>query len=1062
MGLGVSFMRTRVHSLVLVLAAACGVGAAALGEDKETPERAWRPDVPPGIGEADRDRERFRIDDYRDPLRSFEDAAGGWGLEEWKEAEGLGEPTPREPQRASGRASDGERSLILPVSFPKPTVLFKRSSIGTFRYVTYDIYLPADCPGRVRAMFFLKNKDGLWFQSLSGTPYVRGSDGSFSAGPSATRLVPGEWNTIGVDLRGGGTGLAPHGNLARWQERFTDETVVIGFVVYGDEEWAGEVLFDNLRGWVLDEETDRKLEVRNLTFPPETGTYARWELGFELTREFPNPFDPEEITVELLMTTPAGKELTIPGFFSQDFERRLTSAGEELVPVGHGTWKVRFAPRVPGTYAFRLRVQAGGERLVTRERTFRATDSGHPGYVRVSKRDVRCFELENGEPYYPIGHNYRSPNDPRSSFVLGWPLLPDQGTFTYERVLERAARGGENYVEVWLASWWVGLEWTTAWKNYHGLGRYNLANAWRLDRILAKARELGMRVQLVIDNHGKYSSWCDEEWDYSPYNARNRVSGGFLSRPDNFFSDKRAKELYRRKARYIFARWGHDPTILGFELVSELDLTGSRRGFAGRRPGYDAPGAPLRTDHQWHKEMMAYFKTVDTGGRLYTTHYSGNFATVDPIMARLKDISYVVCDGYRGNDRPFVELAAMTCLNHEKFRKPFMVTEYGGNWNGTSEAGLEADIHSGLWGSYMTSAAGTPLLWWFEFIDKRDLYWHYGALTKFARGEDRRDPALKMRKVEIDESPRGIDLGGIAYMSRKRGYAWVYATEPMMRYPLKPLVVGGARVRIEDVEDGAWAVEFWDTVKGERFRAETIEAKDGRLRFALPEFGNDVAMKLRRTKLLTEENAPSWSPPSGGQPGTLGGIANRLRPAGGRGAGGAAERSHYIKRWAVLGPFPIEKGSAGSHEFQKRALHKEYVEDEARLVPRDGASVEGRRWRPSGLAGEERVGVDIEQHFPGVDGAAAYVAAEIVCDRDMKGVTLLAGSDDSMKVYLNGRLVHTWDQARGLSPDSDRVEGLTLRKGRNILLIKVIDFYGGWGVCARFVTRDGRPLVVQP
>ena len=181
-----------------------------------------------------------------------------------------------------------------------------------------------------------------------------------------------------------------------------------------------------------------------------------------------------------------------------------------------------------------------------------------------------------------------------------------------------------------------------------------------------------------------------------------------------------------------------------------------------------------------------------------------------------------------------------------------MVTEYGGNWNGTSEAGLEADIHSGLWGSYMTAAAGTPLLWWFEFIDKRDLYWHYGALARFARGEDRRDPELKVRRPSVERSPDGVKLTAMAYLSRRRGYAWVYAVGPMTRYPHTPLVVEGARVRFGGVEDGPWAVEFWDTVAGEVFRAEILEAKGGSLAVDCPEFGNDVAMKLRRAKLLAE------------------------------------------------------------------------------------------------------------------------------------------------------------------------------------------------------------------
>jgi len=848
-------LRTLFPTLVLVLAVAAG----ARGENK-APEPLWRAVVPPGVSESDRDRSRFRVDEKKDPLRGFEDDAAGWGLEEWENIEGLGEPEPREPKRARGRASEGEWSLVLPVQFPKPTVLYKRSTIGDFRYVTYDLFLPADCPGRVRAVFFLKNKDGLWFQSLSGTPFIRASDGSLTAGPSATRLVPGEWNTIGVDLRGGRAGLASRGSLARWQERFADETVSIGFTIYGDTEWSGNVLFDNLRGWSLAGAPGGRLAVRDLSFPPRAGTYSRWELSCGLTREFANPFDPEEIAVDLIVTTPSGATQTVPGFFSQDFQRRLTSAGEELAPVGRGDWRVRYAPREAGRYSFRLRVVAGDERLMTRERSFMVEKSDHPGYVRVSRKDIRCFEFENGEPFYPIGHNYRSPTDLRGSRVLGWPIMPDQGTFAYERALERAARGGENFFEVWLSSWWLGLEWTAAWKNYHGLGRYNLANAWRLDRVLEKARDLGMRAHVVIDNHGKYSEFSDPEWDYSPYNSRNRVSGGFIRTPGEFFSNEKSKKLYRQKTRYIFARWGYDPTILGFELVSELNLTGSRSSSHGSSHGRTSN---LReTRRKWHDEMTRYFRTVDSGGGLYTTHYCGDYKLIDPQMVSLPGISYVACDGYRGDEAPFAELAAATSENNEKFMKPFMVTEYGGNWNGTSEAGLEADLHSGLWGSFMTAAGGTPLLWWFEFIDKRDLYWHYSALAKFARGEDRRDLRLKMRSPEVERSPSGVELAAMAYMSRRRGYAWLYALGPMMRYPREPLAVEGARVRFADVEDGAWAVEFWDTVAGEIIRAEILDAADGVLVVDPPSFGNDIAMKLRRVKLLTEENAPSWVRPA--------------------------------------------------------------------------------------------------------------------------------------------------------------------------------------------------------
>lgn len=250
--------------------------------------------------------------------------------------------------------------------------------------------------------------------------------------------------------------------------------------------------------------------------------------------------------------------------------------------------------------------------------------------------------------------------------------------------------------------------------------------------------------------------------------------------------------------------------------------------------------------------MTDYFREIDPGRHLYTTHYSGDCNNVNPVMVRHGGIDYVTGDGYRGTDRPFAELAHATAQNHERFGKPFMVTEYGGNWNGTSEAGLEADLHSGLWGSYMTSAAGSPLLWWFDFIDVRDLYWHFKALAEFDRGEDRRDPELKGRRPPVEKSPPGIPLQGMAYMSRERGYAWVYSVRAMTLYPSEPIAVEGARVRFGDVKPGHWKVAFWDTVSGERFRSEILKESGGSLVVDLPRFANDVAMKLSSTTLLPD------------------------------------------------------------------------------------------------------------------------------------------------------------------------------------------------------------------
>src|SRR5205085_5768486 len=60
------------------------------------------------------------------------------------------------------------------------------------------------------------------------------------------------------------------------------------------------------------------------------------------------------------------------------------------------------------------------------------------------------------------------------------------------------------------------------------------------------------------------------------------------------------------------------------------------------------------------------------------------------------------------------------------------------------------------------------------------------------------------------------------------------------------------------------------------------------------------------------------------------------------------------------------------------------------------------------------------------------------------------GSDDAVKVWHNGKLVHKNWTPRGIVKDNDIIP-LSLVKGRNEILIEVQDIEGGWGFTARFL-----------
>jgi len=68
--------------------------------------------------------------------------------------------------------------------------------------------------------------------------------------------------------------------------------------------------------------------------------------------------------------------------------------------------------------------------------------------------------------------------------------------------------------------------------------------------------------------------------------------------------------------------------------------------------------------------------------------------------------------------------------------------------------------------------------------------------------------------------------------------------------------------------------------------------------------------------------------------------------------------------------------------------------------------------------------------------------------------TLLLGSDDGVKLWVNDVLVHTNPAYRGAYPDQDRVS-VNLKAGWNKVLIKVLQGAGGWGFYLRIPDPKG-------
>ena len=152
--------------------------------------------------------------------------------------------------------------------------------------------------------------------------------------------------------------------------------------------------------------------------------------------------------------------------------------------------------------------------------------------------------------------------------------------------------------------------------------------------------------------------------------------------------------------------------------------------------------------------------------------------------------------------------------------------------------------------------------------------------------------------------------------------------------------------------------------------------------------------------------------------------------------------------WMVARAEDGQGGAAATDVDLLAAASKDAVTEEmvATLGAVEGDSVGDYDWTLAELPQDGNLDtiatlLEVEGAF---DHITAYGLVILVSD-EAKEVQLLAGSDDSIKVWLNGEVIHNNAVNRGRSRWQDEFTA-NLQKGDNILLVKVSDAGGGWGM----------------
>jgi CubicO group peptidase (beta-lactamase class C family) len=162
------------------------------------------------------------------------------------------------------------------------------------------------------------------------------------------------------------------------------------------------------------------------------------------------------------------------------------------------------------------------------------------------------------------------------------------------------------------------------------------------------------------------------------------------------------------------------------------------------------------------------------------------------------------------------------------------------------------------------------------------------------------------------------------------------------------------------------------------------------------------------------------------------------------------EPGTFMRRWLLLGPISVLQDDSANKDFeaQKAVFEQELLPVKEYDDIKEGKSVDisGRTYQWKYFDSDADI-VDLDKQYNGFDFAIAYAYADITMANPEK-VLLGIGSDDGVKVWLNGKLVHQKWAARPINQDDDLIT-LNMKKGNNQLIIKVQDMQQGWSFCCR-------------
>ena len=519
--------------------------------------------------------------------------------------------------------------------------------------------------------------------------------------------------------------------------------------------------------------------------------YEKFEMLLGLQHvEYDNPYDPAEVDVYAIFTSPSGKNIRINGFFD-DFNEA-------------GQWKIRFSPDTEGRYEYQVFVETEEKKGSSEKAFFDAIASEHNGWIRQSEVNPRYFSHDDGSTYFAVG--------------VYSPWRNNKQRFdTFEKY-------NANLFAIWDIGYGGFVNGTGIIEEE--LGRYNQEKCGRIDSLLSILEGSNIQLMFAIWPHDLFSAtvWATQ-WEKNPYRHLIDV--------EEVYSDPLVWEYQKKKYRYLIARFAHSRSWGIWELINEMNGTdGWEKG--RHHEAYD-----------WVRKAQKYFEENDPYRHPVTASFSGGFGEYREMLFEITDVPNLHLYPRQGWALKYPEdslrsamynYAWAACRFSDRFEKPSVFGESGAEWEyfTRKDPRYGQVYHNALWATLANGLAGIPVWWDYTFLTTDD-WEQLSHVAGFVKDIDFANLPYK----PLDIIAGGVDIYLMDASNESFGWLRSYETNSP----------AGISFTVPVRSKGKYAVLWYDTWTGRTVKTENVKPKKGSLHLTAPSSGSnypDIAFKIRK------------------------------------------------------------------------------------------------------------------------------------------------------------------------------------------------------------------------